>query len=315
MQQVRELNVQNAPMTGAGKKRRAKNRMSVKDRIVLLIPVILFLAVCLIPFIMMLSASFTTDGLLKERISLLPRGFTLDGYRILFRFPGEILKSYGVSLTVTLLGTVLNIVFCGLMAYPLSDPHFKDRRVVSFILFFSMLFQAGLIPTYIIVTRIFHLNNTIWILIIMPLCQPAHIFLMRVFFQGVSKEVLESARMDGMNEFRILFTIAMPMIIPGLATISFQFVLMYWNDSFTSLYFADDIVPIALYIQRWRSYVEFLKMSGGAGLTGIIGENAEVPALTVQYAMAVLTTLPLIFIFMFFQKYYVRGLTAGAVKG
>ncbi|MBQ7924366.1 MAG: carbohydrate ABC transporter permease [Clostridia bacterium] len=283
--------------------------------VVIMIPLIFMVCVCLIPFFVMISSSFSSNDVVKAGVVLFPKEPTFLAYKYLFSMPQDILKSYGVTIIITLLGTVVNIFLCSLIAYPLSDPEFKYRKAITFFVFFTMLFQVGLIPQYIVITRLFHLNDTIWILIIMPLCSPGHILLLKVYFGSLDKTMFESARMDGANELRILFQVAVPLIKPGLITCIFQFVIMYWNDAYTSLYYADTITPIALYIQRWQQYVQDLAVKASAGQLPFVSGTADVPEKTVQFALGVITTIPLITIFLVFQKYYVRGLTAGAVKG
>ncbi len=284
--------------------------------VVIILPLIIMVCVCLIPFIVMISSSFSSNNIIKEGVVLFPKEPTVLAYQYLFSMPQDILKSYGVTLIVTFLGTILNIFFCSLIAYPLSDPDFRWRKIITFFVFFTMLFQVGLIPQYIVITRLFHLNDTIFILILMPLCAPGHILLLKVYFGALDKTLFESARMDGAREWRVLFQVAIPLIKPGLITCVFQFVIMYWNDAYTSLYYADTITPIALYIQRWQQYVQDLAVKAAAGqLPFVSSDSLDVPEKTVQFALGVITTIPLITIFLIFQKYYVRGLTAGAVKG
>ena len=161
-----------------------------------------------------------------------------------------------------------------------------------------------------------HLNDTMAILIIIPLLAPGHVLFLMAYFQGVDKAIFESARIDGAREITLLFNIAVPLIVPGLVTIGFQIIIMYWNDAYTSLYFADSIIPVALYIQRWQTYVQSLKVAAQGGLFGLlVGSADDIPDVTVQFALAVFTTIPLIIIFLCFQRFYVKGLTAGAVKG
>lgn len=283
--------------------------------LIIVLPLVFMVVVCLIPFMVMISSSLSANEVIKKGVVLFPAKMTGLSYRYLFSMPQDIIKSYGTTMIITFVGTIANIFFCSLIAYPLSDPDFKYRKIITFFVFFTMLFQVGLIPQYIIITRLFHLNDTIWILIIMPLCAPGHILLLRVYFGALDKTIFESARMDGATEFRILFQVAMPLIKPGLITCVFQFILMYWNDAYTSLYYADTITPIALYIQRWQTYINDLSVKASSGQLPLVSGTADVPEKTVQFALGVITTIPLITIFLIFQKYYVRGLTAGAVKG
>lgn len=282
-------------------------------------PVIgLFTLICIIPFIIMLSGSFTSDYIIRyEGISLLPREFTFAAYEYLFEYPDvQLGTSYGITIAVSVIGTFLNLLLCVLIAYPLSDINFRYRRIISFILFFSMIFNAGLIPLYIFIRRVYFLYNTYAILVILPMAAPGHIFFLRIFFQSVPKALYESARIDGANEYRILFRIGLPVIRAGIAAILFQFMLMYWNDPTTALWFTDNITPIALYTQRWQSYIEFLKLVQQGLVPGvIINTDVQIPDQSVRLAMAVLSTLPMLIIFSLFQKHFIGGLSTGAVKG
>lgn len=283
---------------------------------VVLIPLVIMIIVCFIPFCVLISSSFTANEIVSKGVVMFPKGFTTLAYRLLFMESSEVLKAYGVTICVTSLGTVINMFLCCLIAYPLSDKEFRWRKPITFFVFFTMLFQVGLIPQYIVITRMFHLNDTMAILIIIPLLAPGHVLFLMAYFQGVDKAIFESARIDGAKEITLLFNIAVPLIVPGLVTIGFQIIIMYWNDAYTSLYFADSIIPVALYIQRWQTYVQSLKVAAQGGLFGLlVGSADDIPDVTVQFALAVFTTIPLIIIFLCFQRFYVKGLTAGAVKG
>lgn len=282
-----------------------------------MIPLILFGIMCLIPFMVLISSSLTSNDVLTDSIQIFPKDITFEAYRYIFMFPQTLLTSYALTIGVTVIGTLLNLLLCMLIAYPLADMKYKYRRIVSFLLFFTMLFSAGLIPTYIIIRRVLMLYDSFLILILYPLLAPSHVFFLRIFYQTVPVSLYESAKMDGADEYTILFRIGTPVILPGIATIVFQFILMYWNDAFTALNFTDGYYPVALYIQRWQTYIDFLKRAGTGGVSsgGQLGGADSIPDITVRFAMGVVSSLPLVIIFLFCQKYFVRGLVAGAVKG
>ena len=291
-------------------------KKSLKDRILVALPLASFSAICLLPFIMLISSSITSNEVLLRGIKIIPEDVTLKGYAIIFTYPWDMLKSYGYTVLISVGGLTISLLLCMLIAYPLSDIHFSHRKWVSFLVYFTFLFSAGLIPTYIVITRLLNLNDTVFILMLMPAMMPGHIFFLRVYYQGVPESLYESARIDGANEFRILFKVATPLVLPGLATLAFQMVIMYWNDAFTPLYYTDNITPIALYLYRWENYINFIKFAGQSGLGGVVDIDLnDLPDLIMRYAMAVITSMPLIIIFLFFQKYFIKGLTTGAVKG
>lgn len=292
---------------------------TVKDKIQIVViygVIALAIILALLPLITLISASFSENALLDQGISIFPKGLTTEAYSFIFKYPGEMLESYMITIGVTLIGLVLNLVLILLIAYPLSDVEFKYRGIVSFLVYFTMLFSAGLIPTYIIIRNVLHLYDTLAILVIFPLCSPGHIFMARVFLQAVPKSLYESAKLDGAGHYTILFRIAVPVIKPGLATLGFQILMLYWNDAATALNYTDRVTPIALYLQRWESYIKYLEMiqTGQIVGGGVIDPNAEIPKTSVRFAMGVLTCAPLLILFGFFQDKFVRGLTEGAVK-
>lgn len=292
------------------------NRKTTLENMIINISLILFLMFCLIPFIMLLSGSVSDNDLLSKSIKLFPQGFSFDAYKYLFLFPEDMIKSYVLSITVTAGGIVLNLLLCLLMAYPLSKVDFKGRKILSFLLYFTILFNAGIIATYIVIRQMLHLYDTVFILILYPMLAPGHVFFLRVFLQSMPTALYESARIDGASEYRVLFTIAVPIIAPGIATICFQYALMYWNDAMTAMLFTR-MTPVALYIMRWQLYIEFLKYVG-MGIApggGVIDSTTVIPEMTVRFAMGVMTTLPMLVFFSIFQKYMISGMTAGAVKG
>ena len=301
------------------KRKHISMNTDVKDKIQMVViygVIALAVILALLPLITLISASFSESSLLDQGISIFPKGLTTEAYRFIFTYPGEMLESYMITIGVTLIGLVLNLVLILLIAYPLSDVEFKYRGIVSFLVYFTMLFSAGLIPTYIIIRNVLHLYDTLAILVIFPLCSPGHIFMARVFLQAVPKSLYESAKLDGAGHYTILFRIAVPVIKPGLATLGFQILMLYWNDASTALNYTDRVTPIALYLQRWESYIKYLEMiqTGQIVGGGVIDPNVEIPKTSVRFAMGVLTCAPLLILFGFFQDKFVRGLTEGAVK-
>lgn len=292
------------------------HHMSVKDGILVYVPVVLFVLIAVIPFITMISGSLSSPSMIKEYgVALWPKGFSTSAYELIFRFPDEMINSYLITILVTVAGTLLNMVLLLTLANYLCKSTHPSTKYISFFIFFTLMFQAGLVPTYIVYTDLLHIKDTIWVLILVPALSVGHLFLLRMFISAVPSALYESARIDGAGEFRILFRITIPLIVPGIATITFYSVLMYWNDPFTALMYTDNIVPVSLYLSRVTSYIEFLKFVQQGGIPGVSLGNMEIPDNTMIYAMAVVTTGPMMFIFVFFQKYFVNGLTVGGVKG
>ena len=288
--------------------------MSVKDAIIIFTPIILFVILCLFPFVALLSSSFTSSAYLKEYgVVLIPSNLSVAAYKTVFMYPESILKAYGISIVTTVVGTVINLLLSIMVAYPISRPDFKYRNIVSFILYISIIFNAGLVPTYIWYRNYLQIFDTVWVLILPSSCIVGYVFLLRTFFASVPNEIAESARIDGASEYKILWMIATPLIMPGIATVAFYTVLFYWNDPNMALYYTDNqnLTPIALYMSRISNYIESLKWLAQTGST----VNFEIPEDSLVFATAIVSCGPMLFVFTFFQKYFVSGLTSGGVKG
>lgn len=276
----------------------------------------LFLILVIVPFIMLLAGSFSDSKIIeKTGVALWPKGFTLDAYKFVFRFPQEILSSYLLSIVVTISGTVLNLLFCLPVAYAMSRRGFIWRTPVTVFFVFTIMFNGGYAANYILLRNYLNMYDTWWVLIVPPSGMVAHMILLRVFYTAVPESLYESASIDGAGEFRIFLCIATPLIVTGISTAAFYAVLFYWNDPFQAMLYSDNLVPVALYLTRTTQYIEFLKYAQEHGFAGVDLGNVTIPERTMVFAIAVVTTGPMLCVFAVFQKYFVRGLTTGAVKG
>jgi putative aldouronate transport system permease protein len=285
------------------------------SRSIIYIILISFSVLCVIPFILVLSISLSDEMAISNMgYSLIPRDFTLFAYKYILATPEIILNAYKVTTIVTVLGTVLSLLVTALIAYPLSRSYMKYRNVIAFYVFFTMLFNGGMVSWYIITTQILHLKENIWALIIPYLANAWHILIMRNFFKmSVPNELVESAKIEGAGEFRIFWQIAMPLALPGLATIAFFTVLVYWNDWWLGLMLItrnQKVVPLQLLLYRMMSTIEYLRST-----PEMMNKGISVPGETARMATVVLTIGPIIFVYSFFQNYFIKGLTIGAVKG
>ncbi|MCD9024874.1 carbohydrate ABC transporter permease [Cohnella silvisoli] len=266
---------------------------------------------CILPLIVVISASLSDEAALTQNgYSLIPTQFSLDAYQFLFRQPDQLLRSYGVTFLVTGIGTIASLLVTSLLAYPLSRKDFQLRRSLSMYILFTMLFSGGLVPSYMVVSRVFHLKDTIWSLILPYLVIAWFVFLMRTFFATIPDEIIESAKIDGVGEYRLYFQIIVPLSTPVLATIGLFCTLNYWNDWYLALLYIDDrnLIPLQYLLMNIMKNIEVINSSVNA-TTSII------PSDTVRMATATLAIGPIIFVYLFFQKFFVRGLTVGAVKG
>lgn len=292
------------------------HKMPLFDRIIIYGVIIVFMVLVLVPFTVLVSSSFSNTVTIRAN-GARPwiQDFSLDAYSVVFMYPMEMLQSYLISVIVTVAGTVLNVALVATSAFAISRPQFRGKRIVSFYYSFTVMFQAGFVPSYIWFQKYLHIYNTYFVLILTPAFMVGHMILLRAFYSGLPESLYEAVKIDGASEFTIFFKIATPLIIPGIATVCFYSVLAYWNDPFTAMLYTDDFVPVALYLTRITQYIEFLKYAQQNGFAGVDFANLTIPEDTIVYAIALATTAPMLCIFVAFQKYFVRGLTTGAVKG
>ncbi len=265
----------------------------------------------LIPLIMVLSASFTEEStLINTGYQLIPPKLSLEAYQWLWNDPSLLVNSYGVSIVVTAVGTVVGVIIMALLAYVLSQRDFKLRTVLTFIVFFTMLFNGGLVPYYINMSRVLHVKDTLWALILPYLVTPFYVLLLRTYFSAMPRDLFDAARVDGAGEWRIFFQIVVPLSTPALATVGLFTMLQYWNDMYQALLFIENQHLYPLQFTLYKLLVNTQMLNELTVQTG-----APVPHLSVTMAMAVIALGPVIFAFLFVQKYFVRGITLGSLKG
>ncbi|MNI11984.1 L-arabinose transport system permease protein AraQ [compost metagenome] len=277
----------------------------------------IFAFLCVFPFIFVVIISFTDEGVLaRDGYSLFPAKWSLSAYRYVFESGDMLLRSYGVTILVTVLGTLISLLFISFYAYAISRKSFRYRNFFAFFAFFTMLFNGGLVPTYIIVTQFLGLKDTIWALV-MPLAVNAfYIMILRTFYStSVPDALIESGKIDGAGEFRIFLTLVLPLSLPGLATIALFSTLGYWNDWFNALLYIDDpnLVPLQSMLMRIETSMQFI-MQNSTNSSLSLEALRSMPQDTSRMAMVVLATGPIIFAYPFFQRYFIQGLTVGAVK-
>jgi len=269
---------------------------------------------CVFPFIFVIIISLTSEqSLLEHGYSIFPKEWSLDAYKYLIQSGGALAQSYMVTILVTVLGTIINVSMVSTYAYAVSRKSFKYRKQFTFLVFFTMLFGGGMVPSYIVMTQVLGLKNTIWALILPLAFNSYNIIVMRTFFQkSVPDSIIESARIDGASEFKIFIKIVIPLAIPGIATIALFSTLAYWNDWFNSLLYIDyqNLVPLQHMLMKIEKNMEFIRQN--AMLSGDV--MGSLPQESVRMAMVVVSTLPIACTYPFFQKYFISGLTVGGVK-
>ncbi|MEK5445273.1 MULTISPECIES: carbohydrate ABC transporter permease [unclassified Paenibacillus] len=269
--------------------------------------------ICVLPFIVLVSGAFSSESaILQEGYWFWPRDFSLEAFSYIFRYPADLLNGYKVSIIVTVVGTVLSLFISMMAAYVLSRKDLKHRNALSFFLFFTTLFNGGLAPYYIWISRNLDLTNTYAVLILAPMFNVMYILILRSFIRGsVPEPLLESAKIDGAGDFRIFLKIVLPLTKPALASIGVFTALAYWNDWWTAMMFTnkDHLIPLQYLLYKMLSSINL-----SAAMSQHVS-NLDMPKETFKLAMTVIATGPIVLIFPFVQKYFVSGITIGAVKG
>lgn len=299
-------------------KRPRKVRLDKSDymlRGISYLTVTLFTLFCALPFIMIVSASFSSEGaIMREGFGLLPKEFTLDAYEYIFRAPRQIIGSYVVTILMTVCGTALGLFIIAMTGYALQRRDFPFRNWISFFIYFTTLFSAGLAPTYLWVARDLGLKGSYLAVFLQLLMTPWLIILMKNFARSMPYEIIESGKVDGAGDFRIFLQLALPMMKPALATLGLFLALGYWNEWYlSSLYLGSTVEfkPLQYHLYNIINTANALRNS-------VAGSNVsitELPSNTLKMASAVVATGPIVLLYPFVQKYFVSGITVGAVKG
>lgn len=273
----------------------------------------------ILPFVLIIAASFTDEqALLAQGYKLIPSQFSTEAYKYVFRNPQQLIDSYKITIIYSITATFLGVVVMSMLAYPLSKPNYKYKKIVTFFIFFTMLFSGGLIPTYIWLTRYLHMGDTIWVYILPNLVNAFHVIVIRTFFQGLPQSLTEAAKIDGASELKTFFTIVIPLSKPVIATISLLTLLARWNDWNTALIYikSTNLYSLQYLLQKILREVEFVKnMAESTPIAGIDMDASTLPSETMRFAMCMVAAGPMLVVFPFFQKYFAKGLTVGAVKG
>lgn len=280
--------------------------------------ILIFLTLCsLLPFVLLIMSSVTQESaLIADGYQFWPRVFSLAAYRYIIARAGTIFKAYGITMLVTLVGTTISLIITPLLAYPLSRQDFKLHNVMSFLVFFTMLFNGGLVPTYMMWTQIFHIKNTLPALIIPALLLNAfNVMLMKNYFKmNIPYSLIEAAKIDGAGEFFIFYRVVMPLSKPIMATVGLFVGINYWNDWMNGLYYVTDANLFSLqnFLNRMMQNINYLATAEGAE---VAQGSMIMPSSSMRMALAVIGVLPIMLLYPFFQKYFVKGMTVGSVKG
>lgn len=285
------------------------------SQLLLMLFFVVLCAAIIYPFLLLVSVSLSSESAIGQNgYQLISKEWSVSAYAYVFQNPRAILNAYKVTAFFSFVSMILSVLLMAMMAFPLTRKEIKGRRVLSFYLYFTMLFSGGLVPTYILITKYLHLNDTIWVYILPSLISPWYIFMIRTFFQDLPEEMFESVKLDGGTNYTVFFRFVIPLSKPVLATVALLVFLGKWNDWNTALLYIEDenLMSLQYLLQRLMKNIELLRSLGNQ-TTIISTEN--IPSETVRMAMAVVAAGPALVVFPFFQKYFVKGLTVGSVKG
>lgn len=277
---------------------------------------VLVCALCIIPLLAVVAISFSTDlTIMKEGYGLWPKDFTLSAYQFVFKDVKAILRSYGISILTTVVGCVLGLGLNALMAYVLSRKDYAYRKLLTVIFTIPMLLNGGMVANYIWISRYLGLKNNLWAIILPGLVVPWFVILLRTFFAEIPHSLIEAATVDGAGEVTIFTRIILPLSKPSLATVGMFLTLNYWNEWFLPLMYID---RSDLYNLQYRLYAmmrDVQEMTRSIAASGMNIDISSMPTESMRMAMCVIAAGPMLMIFPFFQKYFVKGLTVGGVKG
>jgi putative aldouronate transport system permease protein len=293
------------------------NSISFTANAIIHIIFILISLSCIVPLLLVVAVSITDEStVVVQGYRFIPDKLSLEAYRYLWQEGRTIFNAYGVTVFTTVVGTVLSLVVISTFAYPLSRKDFAYRKLFTFLVVFTLLFNGGLVSWYLVTTQVLHLKNNIWALIVPYLFNGWYVMIMKTYFTTtIPDPVIESAKIDGAGEFRTFLTIVLPLSLPGLATIGLFSAIVYWNDWWLPLMLItnDKLLNMQYLMYKAQSFADFLSSASGLNYGSIM--QLSPPSLTLRMALAVVGIGPIVLAYPFFQKYFVQGLTVGAVKG
>lgn len=274
--------------------------------------------ICLIPFLLVLMGSLTEEKeIIMNGYSLFPSKISLTAYKTALEEPMAIVRAYGVTVSLTVLGTSIGLFIVAMTGYVLQRKDFEWRNKVSFFFYFTTLFSGGLVPWYILMVKYLHLKDNYLALLLPPLLSVFNIIIMKSYIAGIPQALTESAKIDGAGDFQIFIKVILPLIKPALATVGLFIALAYWNDWYNSMLFINNekLFSLQYYLYKIVNNIEAYKniLSQAGGST--IGSVIEMPTESLKMALAIIVTGPIILLYPFVQKYFVSGVTIGAVKG
>lgn len=292
-------------------------KISKSADIALNIFMVLLALACIYPLLLVFGISITDEQTVTlEGYKLIPSKVSFEAYSYVFTDAVDIFRAYGVTIFVTVVGSIMSLVVISLYAYPLSRKDFRYRTQFTLLVFFTMLFNAGLVPWYMVYTNVLHIKDTVFAMILPGLMVPLYVLIMRTFYSTtIPESIIEAAKVDGASEFKTFTTIVLPLSKPSLATIGLFNVLYYWNDWYAPLLFITNEKLYNLQYLLYRINQSITYLTSQSNSLGNVSEIlANIPSQTARMAMAIIVIGPIVLAYPFFQKYFVEGLTVGSIK-
>jgi len=270
--------------------------------------------ICIIPFIVLISGSFTSENYIRTQgYSLFINEFSTKAYELIFRNPVTVFRAYGISILITGVGTILGTLLITMTAYVICRKDFKYRNHFSFFFYFTTLFNGGMVSTYIFYIQYLKLKDSLWALILPGLFNVFYLLIMRSFVNTIPPSLIEASKIDGAGEYRIFFQVVFPLLKPGLATVGLFMALGYWNDWYNAMLYINSNTKFPLQYMLYNLLQQTQALARIASQSGI--SVADLPSNSLKMAMAIVATGPILLVYPFVQKYFVKGITVGSVKG
>lgn len=279
----------------------------------------LYTLFCLLPIILVFVVAFSDDkSIVSNGFSYFPEKYSLEGFKYVFKYGKQLAVSYGVTIFITVAGTLMGLMFMSLLAYAMSRKDFRLRRFLSIFVMVPMLFSGGQLASYIVYTSMYHLKDSIWLLVLPLTISTMNIIILRTYIQtSIPDELMESARIDGASEYRTFFQIVLPLMKPALASVGFMLATAYWNDWQNALLYisSENKMPLQLLLVRIQRSIEFLLNNKNISGSALAVLQQGIPEYSCTMATVITVVGPIMVVYPFFQKYFIKGLTVGSVKG
>ena len=277
--------------------------------------------ICLIPFVMVLSGSFSSEeAIIQNGFSILPQDFSLEAYKTVFKEPSVVFTAYATTIGLTLVGTTLGLFLQTMTAYVLSRKDFEWRNGFSFFFYFTTLFNGGLVPYFVLMTNTLKLKNNYLALLLPLLFSVYNLLIMKSYITALPESLIDAAKIDGCGEFKIFYKIVVPLIKPALATVGLFIALAYWNDWYNAMLYINDsskhMYPLQYFLYKQVNNIEaYKKLISNNALSSAVVNALSLPTQTLKMALTIVVTGPIVLAYPLVQKYFVQGITIGAVKG